>query len=266
MVDGEVVSIRSLVSGTLDRVLVQEGSMVHHGDVVAEFNRDKWQNQLDELALNEEEIANSEERSRKKIALLRNNLAYWQKQSERFDRLQKSESVTGEQREKTGLQRLEAEANLYELEKTLAALAIQRQKLNNRRAALELNKQDLLPRAPVSGTVLELFVQQGETVLAGTNLADILDENSLYIDVFLEESELARIPLNSPAKIVVDGMAKREFSGVVALFGREAEFSPKYIVSEKERQSLLYRVKVRLTKDLGVFKVGMPVTVIFQPK
>ena len=50
---------------------------------------------------------------------------------------------------------------------------------------------------------------------------------------------------------------------MISYFGRKAEFSPKYIVSEKERQALLYQVKVRVDRDLEVFKVGMPVTVVF---
>jgi len=94
-------------------------------------------------------------------------------------------------------------------------------------------------------------------------LADILDLSSLYIDVFVEEKELGALKLNQRAKIIVDGLEDRPFSGFIAVFGRKAEFSPKYIVAEKERQALLYQIKVRIDRDLDVFKIGMPVTVVF---
>ena len=81
--------------------------------------------------------------------------------------------------------------------------------------------------------------------------------------MFIEEKEIAALKLGQRAVIIVDGMEERSFSGRISAFGRKAEFSPKYIVAEKERQALLYQVKVRLDRDLDVFKIGMPVTVVF---
>jgi hypothetical protein len=34
------------------------------------------------------------------------------------------------------------------------------------------------------------------------------------------------------------------------------------VISEKERKSLLYRVKIAIDRDIDLFKIGMPVTVI----
>lgn len=127
---------------------------------------------------------------------------------------------------------------------------------------MELADRDLRLTSPVSGVVLETFASQGETVLPGAALADILDLSSLFVDVFIEEREIAALKLGQEAAIVVDGMPGRKFSGRISYFGRKAEFSPKYVVAEKERQALLYQVKVRLQGDLDVFKVGMPVTVV----
>ena len=62
----------------------------------------------------------------------------------------------------------------------------------------------------------------------------------------------------------MDGIERPVFRGRIAAFGRKAEFSPKYIVAEKERQALLYQVKVRIDRDLDVFKIGMPVTSVRQ--
>ena len=110
---------------------------------------------------------------------------------------------------------------------------------------------------------LETFTRAGETVLPGAALADVLDLSSLFVDVFVEERELAALKIGQEARVLVDGLEGRSFSGRIAYFGRKAEFSPKYIVAEKERQALLFQVKVRLEKDLDAFKVGMPVTVVF---
>lgn len=263
VIDGEIASVKAMTAGTLDRLLVQEGQAVNKGDLIAAINRDKVRNGMEELDLGAREIANSETRAREKRQLLNANLGYWQKQVQRFERLKQNQSISGEQLEKSRLQLKDAQTSLFELDQSLGALQIQKERIANKRQALDLADRDLLLRAPASGVVLETFISQGETVFPGAALADILDLSSLFVDVFIEEKEIAALKLGQRARIIVDGLEGRSFSGSISAFGRKAEFSPKYIVAEKERQALLYQVKVRLDRDLEVFKVGMPVTVVF---
>jgi HlyD family secretion protein len=263
VVDGEIATIKALAAGTLERLLVAEGQAVKKGQRLAELDRDKVRNALEELTLGEREIANSEARAQEKRPLLAANQGYWQKQVQRFERLKENRSVSGDQLERSRLQLREAQTALLELERSLEALRIQKERIANKRRALELSEADLLLDSPVSGIVLETFIGPGETVLPGAPLADILDLSSLFVDVFIEEREIAALKLGQQAAIFVDGMGKRSFAGRVAFFGRKAEFSPKYIVAEKERQALLYQVKVRIDRDQDVFKVGQPVTVVF---
>jgi len=91
---------------------------------------------------------------------------------------------------------------------------------------------------------------------------DILDTSSLYVEIFIEEKEISSLKLNQQVQIVIDGREDKKLSGVITYFGKKAEFSPKYIISEKERKALLYQVKIGIRKDVELFKVGMPVTVI----
>jgi multidrug resistance efflux pump len=263
VVDGEIATIKALAAGTLERLLVAEGQAVKKGQRLAELDRDKVRNAMEELSLGEREIANSEARALEKRPLLAANQGYWQKQVQRFERLKENRSVSGDQLERSRLQLREAQTALLELERSLEALRIQKERVANKRRALELSEADLLLDAPVSGVVLETFIGPGETVLPGAPLADILDLSSLFIDVFIEEKEIAALKIGQQAAIFVDGMGKRSFAGRIAFFGRKAEFSPKYIVAEKERQALLYQVKVRIDRDQDVFKVGQPVTVVF---
>ena len=263
VVDGEIASIKAQAAGTLDKLSIREGQAVTQGELIAEINRDKVRNSLEELTLTAREIANSEVRAREKRGLLTANLTYWRKQVQRFERLRESQSISGEQLEKSRLQLKDAETALFELDQSLAALQIQKERIANKHQALELVDRDLLLKAPVSGVVLETFISRGEAVFPGQALADILDLSSLFVDVFVEEREIAGLKLGQRVRIIVDGLPERSFSGQISAFGKKAEFSPKYIVAEKERQALLYQVKVRIEGDRGTFKIGMPVTVAF---
>ena len=84
----------------------------------------------------------------------------------------------------------------------------------------------------------------------------------MYIEIFIEESELAALTLGQKARIQIDGLEHRDLFGKIAYFGKKAEFSPKYVISEQERKSLLYQVKIAISTDFDLFKIGMPVTVI----
>jgi len=155
------------------------------------------------------------------------------------------------------------EASLFDSRQSLRALSIRWESIQNKKEQLNLILEDYRIVSPVAGVVLEKFVSQGETLFPGNPVADILDRSSLFVETFLEETELSHLRLGQKVDILVDGMEGRTFSGTIIQFGQKAEFSPKYIISEKERRSLLYRIKVRLDQDLEIFKLGMPVTVSF---
>lgn len=182
---------------------------------------------------------------------------------ERFERLQEKKSISGDQLEQARLKLEEVEASLFDAQQSLRALSIQSENIQNKKEQLNLTLQDHLIVSPVNGFVIEKFVSEGEMLFPATPVADILDRSSLFVETFLEEIELSRLRLGQQVDIQVDGMENRSFSGTIIYFGQKAEFSPKYIISEKERRSLLYRVKIRLEQELEVFKLGMPVTVTF---
>jgi HlyD family secretion protein len=162
------------------------------------------------------------------------------------------------------LKKLEAETSLFDITKSLQALEIQKEKIENKQEYLNLLLADHVIKSPINGVVIERFVSGGETVFPGASIADILDTSSLFIETFLEEREVSSLTLNMKARVLVDGLEDKELWGTVAYFGRKAEFSPKYIISEKERESLLYQVKVKVEDEAGIFKIGMPVTVAFK--
>ncbi|MDQ1352927.1 MAG: rane fusion protein YbhG [Acidobacteriota bacterium] len=265
VVDGDIITLKAQVSGAVDEIKMVEGQKVAKDEILVTINSDKSKNQLDELAISLKEIENNQEKLKSKAVFLRSNLAYLGKQVERFKRLRKSESIPGENLEVMELKKLEAATSLVDIEKTLRDLDLQKEKIDNKQKYLNLVLADHVIKSPVSeGVIIEKFVSVGETVFPGASIADILDLPSLYVESFLEEQEVSSLKLNMKARILVDGMGNKELWGTVSYFGRKAEFSPKYIISEKERESLLYQVKIKVDGDTGILKIGMPVTVAIE--
>ena len=242
----------------------REGQAVNKGELIAEINRDKVRNGLEELDLGDREIANSEARAREKRQLLAANLGYWQKQVQRFERLQQSQSISGEQLEKSRLQLQEAQTSLFELDSSLEALQIQKERIANKRQALELTEgRPAAASRPYPEWCWRPSSARGRPCCPGPPWPTFSTSPACSSTCSSRRERSRRSKMGQRAVIVVDGMEGRAFSGHITAFGRKAEFSPKYIVAEKERQALLYQVKVRLDRDLDVFKIGMPVTVVF---
>lgn len=264
IVDGDIISIKVMVSGTITTCNMHEGQKVDKGTILAEIDSRKLDNNVEELDIKEKDIDLKSHLLEKRKALLLANIDYLSRQVERFKRLNQKAAVSGDQLEQTELKLLEARTSLFDLKNQLSALEVQKQAIENKRDYLRLMAEDHRVRSPVSGIVLETFASSGETVFPGGNLADILKLSGLYVEVFLEEKETGRLKLNQEAIIEIDGL-DQTYKGIITSFGRKAEFSPKYIISEKERQGLLYRVKVGISpEDAEHFKVGMPVTVVFE--
>jgi len=261
VVDGEIISLKSLVSGKIDKLNFEEGNHVRQDEVLVEINADKIITQIKGLDFKEKEIGINTNKLLRRISFLKSNRDYWMSQVESFERLKEKNSISGDELEKAKLKLEEIETSLFEAEQSLQELRIKREDLQNEKKRLGLLLEDFTLSSPVTGLILDQYMNAGEVVLPGAAIADILDTSSLYIETFVEEKELGQLKIGQKVDIFVDGIEGRSFSGEIILFGREAEFSPKYILSEKERQSLLYKVKINIEGDNEVFKIGMPVTI-----
>jgi HlyD family secretion protein len=73
-------------------------------------------------------------------------------------------------------------------------------------------------RTPISGTVLQLASQQGETVAAGLSaptLIIVADLNRLQVDAYVDETDIGDVKVGQEAEVRVDAFPKRVFRGKV---------------------------------------------------
>lgn len=129
------------------------------------------------------------------------------------------------------------------------------------RAAVKMVKtrvEDRTIRAPLDGTILSKFVEEGETVGAGSPLLTAADLGHPWIRVYVPEEEIGRVKLGQNARVYVDSMPGRAFPGKVVQINDEAEFTPKNIQTRKERVNLVFGVKIALENPEGTLKPGMP--------
>ena len=126
--------------------------------------------------------------------------------------------------------------------------------------AVELNDALLVRhelRAPLAGTVLDVNFEQGEVVGAGSPVVTIADTHHPYVDVFVPQSEVSAVSVKQRAHIKVDSLPS-ELSGEVEHIARRTEFTPRYLFSERERSTLVVRVRVRVEDPKEQLRAGVP--------
>ncbi len=294
VVDGDTALVLPLISGQLTEYYLKEGMAVQKGQIAARMDTAKLDKKIEALAIAENELRVNRAKIGRQVELLKKNQRYWQEQVARLKKLTETQTTTQDERlkknqrywqeqvarlkkltetqtttqdelERAQLQLEQIEAELEINHHSLESLRLQLASLQNQREELELVLKDYTVLVPADGVVLESYVTSGEIVLPGKPLARILVKGSLFIEVFLEEKELSRLKPLQEVSILVDGLPG-ELQGEIYFISQEAEFSPKYIISEKERKTLLYQVKIRVKEEEEILKLGMPVTVLIKPE
>lgn len=111
---------------------------------------------------------------------------------------------------------------------------------------------------PVSGTILEKYVENNEVVNFGKPLYKIADLSTVFLKAYVSEPQLATIKLGQEVIVHIDsGDGTKDYNGIISWISANAEFTPKVIQTKEERVNLVYAIKVQVENDGGI-KIGMP--------
>ena len=111
---------------------------------------------------------------------------------------------------------------------------------------------------PVAGTVLEKYVEQGELVTTGKPLFKMADIKQMYLRAYVTTAQLQNIKLGQSVKVLADygNGNKHTYAGTVSRISSRSEFTPKTILTDDERASQVYAIKIAVNND-GYIKIGM---------
>ncbi|MBU2584210.1 MAG: efflux RND transporter periplasmic adaptor subunit, partial [Bacteroidetes bacterium] len=118
--------------------------------------------------------------------------------------------------------------------------------------------------SPIEGFTTLMNYEKGELVNAGAVLTRVVDLQSIWTKIFINEIDLGKIHLNQDVIIKADSFKDREFKGRISFISPEAEFTPKNIQTKEERVKLVYAVKVSISNDELLLKEGMQCDVLIK--
>ncbi|MFQ5580506.1 MAG: HlyD family secretion protein [Nitrospiria bacterium] len=170
--------------------------------------------------------------------------------------------------------RKEELVSISDLDRVQTLLDLARAELDAEKASLHSAKADLMEReahlrlvrvrlkegmitTPVSGIVTLKAFEVGEMVSPGVTILAIIDPESIWARVDLDEGEIGRIRLGNRAEVVIASMQGRVFKGSVAEIGEAGGFATQRDTTRGKQDIKTFRIKVRISSPSGFLKAGM---------
>jgi len=187
--------------GRVKKLSVDVGDLVKEGQVLGEMDPvdldERISAQSAALKLAEARLRESQAR-----------MEYAQVQTVRYERLLKTHNTS----------EVEVAAKKLDLQVSQAGLIAMQEELSRIRAelkALEAQRRNLSLVAPVDALVVSRAVEPGTTVVAGQYVLELVDPESLWINVQFEQIQAKGLTADLPAEITLRSQTGRKFTGRV---------------------------------------------------
>ena len=291
------VTVSAKSSGELQVFAISEGQEIEQGKEVGHIDSYPLQLKKDQLATtrsqldaNKRQLAASRQATNSKqldlemqVATIRQQIANAQRERQRFTELVNDGAVPRKQLDDINYQikvlekqlaaaREQIKSNNASLAQQSSGIGAQMDGIDAQQASLTVQQAQLddqiantLVKAPITGTVLEKYAEQGEFVSTGKPLFKMADVREMTLRAYVTSAQLEKVKVGQAVKVTADygGDRSQTYDGVVTWISSQSEFTPKTIVTDDERADLVYAVKVRVKND-GHIKMGMYGTVRFE--
>jgi membrane fusion protein (multidrug efflux system) len=209
-----VAFVTPKVSGEIRAVLAEEGDQVKAGQVLARLDGDQL---------------------RLEVAQAEANLRKLERDYERNLELQKRGLVSS-----TAFDNLKYELDAARATYELAALRLSYTSIRSPIAGVVTSRMDT---AQVGNTVTPVggVIQQSDMAMF-----EIIDFNSLVLEINVPEGQLAKLALDQPAEITADAVPGKVFAGRISL-----------ITPRVDAQTATFPVKVEVSDPEGLLRPGM---------
>ena len=276
------VNVGFKIPGRIVSLSAQEGDWVDYGKIVAKLDDEDLlqrlalakatlksaQSRLDKLLAGSrpEEIREAEAILQQAQFDLENKKAHYERMKTLFERgvVPKDtfdNAETGFKIAKAALQRANENYQLVKKGPREEDIEDGRAQVEQAKASLQLIETQLSYTtlySPLSGVLLVKSGEIGEVVNPGTSILTLADIENVWLKAYIPETDLSRIKWGQEVSVTTDLKPQKIYKGKISFISSQAEFTPKQIQTEKERVTLVYRIKIDIPNPEKELKPGMP--------
>ena len=290
-IEATEINVSSMLSGQLEEILVKEGDFVEPGQILARVKISTLEAQLRELEAQQRQAQDAIATAEAQVAMRISEKAaaeamVQQRETELMaakNRLARTEVLAKEGA--SSKQQLDDERAAAQ--QAIAVLSAAKAQVQSAQGAIVASKSqvsaahsqvdaikasverikfdmdDAQLRAPLKARVQFRVAQPGELVAAGGRVLNLIDLSDVYMTFFLPETVAGKIAIGTEVRIVLDAAKNVVIPATVSFVADTAQFTPKSVETESERQKLMFRVKAKidptlLNKYIEQVKTGLP--------
>jgi HlyD family secretion protein len=153
-----------------------------------------------------------------------------------------------------------ARANVTNAESLLELARVQ---ANSQLRSIDIMLEDTTIRAPADAVILTHSVEYGEVITPGVAVMTLGNVDRMTITVYLAENQYGQVSVGDIASVTADSFPGENFEAEVIRIADEAEYTPRNVQTEEERQTTVYAIELRVDDPEGKLKPGMPADVVF---
>ena len=259
--EANTVTVSAETAGKLVAFDVEEGDSITMGQQVGIVDTTLLSLQQKQLLSQQLATEKSSPDIAAQAAALRSQIAHQQNECDRVARLLAEGAATQKQSDDANAQlrtlRGQLEGLLSTLDKNRSSITESASALQYQREQIEeqIRKSQII--APITGTVLQKYAEQGEYATPGRPLFKMADLGGIYLRSYFTASQLANISIGQQVTVIADfgGDEQYEYPGTIIWIAQESEFTPKSIQTRDSRANLVYAVKISVKND-GRLKLG----------
>jgi len=276
-IEATEVTIASKLAGRVEKIHIGEGDLVAKGQKLVEMQTDELRADLmkaraalaeAEASVKEAEVAiavkEAERESAKGLVAEKRSL---QRGAENKVRRFKSTQagavpVTEIEDAEASLQMYKAQVMSAEASAKCTEVGVEsaRRRLDVVKAAVEAQKAavarievDINDSTIVSrhdGRIQYRIAQLGEMVGSGAGILNLVDLTDVYMTLFIPEKLIGRVAQGAECRIVLDAGKEWPIPATISYVSSIAQFTPKTVETEVEREKLMFRVRARIPAEL----------------
>ena len=256
------VTVSAEQSGALLRFALDEGDNIKAGSEVGLIDTTQIWLKLRQADATKTVYQSQKPDLEKQIAATRQQLENAQSEKKRYQELVSDGAAPSKMLDDATNQ---VKVLQRQLDALVSTLNTQLSTLNSQLSTVDVQKNQLWDQlrkchivAPISGTVLEKYVEQGEFAVTGKPLFKMGDTRNMYMRAYVTSSQLQNVKVGQKVKVFADfgNEQRKEYAGTVSWISSRSEFTPKTILTDDERADLVYAVKIAVKND-GAIKIGM---------
>ena len=240
------VDVSSKYPGRLSKVMVEEGSSVTQGQVIATITSPEYEAQLRAAQADVQKANDALAAAEAEITSRESALEFAKSDFERGQELMKSGHITKqvfEQRKRNYDSAIAAVKSFTsQRDQALSQIANSEAEVDRIQSIID----DLTLVSPRLGRVQYQLARAGEVVAAGAPIVTILDLTDVYMTIFLPAADAGKLAVGDEARIILDPIPDYVVPATVSFVAADAQFTPKTVETKDERAKLMFRVKLKI--------------------